>query len=93
MGLHLGLHVPAMLAGLKAGTRRAVSAVWAGVAGVGLWLFLKNGMADYLFFRASFAFLDYEKAGALVLLENIAMLLFWAFAGFQAALLLRKMGR
>ena len=92
MGLHLGLHVPVMLAKVKEKTRRALSVACAAVAGVGLWLFLKNGMPNYLFFRVPFAFLDYEKAGALVLLENVAMLLFWAFAGCQLALLLRKKG-
>ena len=91
MGLHLGLHAPAMLARLKlkAGARRGLSAACAAVAGVGLWLFVRGGMPDYLFFRVPFAFLDYDKAGALVLLENVAMLLFWAFVGCQAALLLR----
>ena len=89
MGLHLGLHVPAMLQGLKEKVRRALSAACAAVAGVGLYLFLRNSMPDYLFFRVPFAFLDYEKAGALVLLENVAMLLFWAFMGWQAAVALR----
>ncbi len=89
MGLHLGLHVPMMLAGLNDRARRALSVAGAAVAGVGLWLFLKNGMPNYLFFRVPFAFLDYEKAGALVLLENVAMLLFWAYAGWQIALALR----
>ena len=94
MGLHLGLHVPVMLAKLKLkdGTRRALSAVCAIVAGVGLWLFFKNGLPNYLFFRVPFAFLDYEKAGALVLLENVVMLLFWVFAGGQFALMLRRKG-
>jgi hypothetical protein len=36
------------------------------------------------------AFLDYGKAGVLVFLENLLMLLFWAFAGDQAAVLCRK---
>ena len=94
MGLHLGLHVPVMLAKLKPkdGIRRILSVVCAGVAGAGLWLFFKNGMPNYLFFRVPFAFLDYEKAGALVLLENVVMLLFWAFVGCQAALLCRRKG-
>ena len=42
---------------------------------------------EYLFFRVPFAFLDYEKAGALVFLENILMLIFWAYIGTQAAVL------
>ena len=40
-----------------------------------------SGMINYMLFRVPFAFLDYEKAGALVILENLLMLLFWAFAG------------
>lgn len=90
MGLHLGLHVPVMLAKLKNSARRFLDVICAMIAGVGLWLFFKNGMPNYLFFRVPFAFLDYEKAGALVLLENVAMLLFWAFAGCQLALMLRR---
>ena len=92
MGLHLGLHVPVMLQKLKLKerTRRILSVVCTCVAGVGLWLFFKNGMPNYLFFRVPFAFLDYEKAGALVLLENVVMLLFWAFVGCLVALLCRK---
>jgi len=43
-----------------------------------------------MLFRAAFAFLDYEKAGTLVLLENILMLIFWAFIGDQAVVFFRK---
>jgi hypothetical protein len=50
-------------------------------------------MTDYLFFRVPFAFLDYEKAGALVILENIVMLLFWAFAGTQCSLMCMRSAR
>ena len=83
MGLHLGLHIPAMTARVKLeGSKKTlVSAAFCCIAGIGLWLFLRNNMTDYLFFRVPFAFLDYEKAGALVILENLLMLLFWAFAG------------
>ena len=92
MGLHLGLHIPVMTARMKneGKTRAAVAAFFCCIAGVGLFLFLRNGWADYMFFRAAFAFLDYEKAGALVLLENILMLVFWAFAGDQAVVFCRK---
>jgi len=95
MGLHLGLHLPVMLAKLnpKAAARRALSVACAAAAGVGLWLFLRNGMPNYMFFRVPFAFLDYDKAGLLVLIENVAMLLFWAFMGWQAALLLQGAGK
>ena len=92
MGLHLGMHIPAMTAGLKLkdGTKAILAAVFTCIGGIGLYLFLRNGMPDYLFFRVPFAFLDYEKAGWLVFLENLLMLSFWAFVGTQAALLCRS---
>lgn len=92
MGLHLGMHIPAMTAKMKLSKKAGIilSAVICAIAGIGLFLFLKNGMPDYMLFKVPFAFLDYEKAGALVFLENILMLLFWAFVGAQAALLCRN---
>ncbi len=92
MGLHLGLHVPAMAAGLKLKdkTRTVLSFVCACAGGIGLWLFVRSGIPDYLFFRVPFAFLDYEKAGWLVFLENLLMLSFFGFIGTQAALICRN---
>ena len=92
MGLHLGLHIPAMAAGLKLKdkTKTILTCVFTCIGGAGLWLFLRSGMPDYMFFRVPFAFLDYEKAGWLVLLENLLMLSFWAFIGTQAALICRR---
>ena len=92
MGLHLGMHIPAMTAGLtRNGRKKKVAAgIFAGIAAIGLWLFLKSGIPDYLFFRIPFAFLDYEKPAGLVLLENLLMLLFWAFLGTMAAYLCRN---
>jgi len=92
MGLHLGMHVPAMTSGLKLkdGTKAIMTCIFTCLGGVGLWLFLRSGMPNYLFFRVPFAFLDYEKAGWLVFLENMLMLSFWAFVGTQAALSCRN---
>ena len=91
MGIHLGLHIPAMTAKLKLErTSRLILSCVAGlVSGYGLYLFIHTGMSDYLFFRVVFAFLDYEKAAALVILENILMLTFWAFIGTRIANLCR----
>ena len=92
MGLHLGMHIPAMTAGrkLKGRTKAILTCIFTCIGGIGLWLFLRNGMPNYLFFRVPFAFLDYEKAGWLVFLENVAMLTFWTFIGSQAALICRN---
>ena len=92
MGIHLGMHIPIMFARLHLTDKlkTVISAALCTVAGIGLFLFIKNGMPDYLFFRVPFAFLDYEKAGILVFFENILMLSFWAFMGAEAAVLCRN---
>ena len=60
MGLHLGVHIPAMTAGLKWSdrTRNMLTGLSTIAAGLGLYLFIRGGMSDYLFFRVPFAFLD-----------------------------------
>lgn len=95
MGLHLGMHIPLIFAKLKMTdkAKTAFSVIYFCIAGAGLFLFLRSSIMDYLFFRVPFAFLDYEKAGALVFLENTLILLFWACIGTQLALLCRKSKR
>lgn len=92
MGIHLGLHIPAMTSKLKIPDKGkiVISSVMCIVAGAGLYYFLKNNIADYMFFKTPFAFLDYEKAAALVFLENILMLSFWAYIGTWVALICKK---
>ena len=92
MGLHLGFHIPAIAAKLNKTAKTVLMAAFAVAAGVGLHLFLRGGMADYMLFRVPFAFLDYDKAAVLVFGENLLMLLFWAFAGTQLSLLLCRAG-
>ncbi len=92
MGLHLGMHIPAMTEGLKLKdkAKAVLVCIFTCIGGIGLWLFLRNGMPNYLFFRVPFAFLDYEKAGWLVFLENLLMLSFCALIGTQAARICRN---
>ena len=45
------------------------------------------------FFRVPFAFLDYDKAGWLVIIENLLMLSTWVLIGTRAAQLCRVLGR
>ncbi len=95
MGVHLGLHIPAMTAGLKKSgkVKTAIAAVFALIAGAGFWLFMKNGIPNYLFFRTPFAFFDYEKAAILVFLENLAILIAFAFIGAATASLIKAVNR
>ena len=95
MGLHLGMHIPAMTAGLKWSdrTRNMLTGLSTLAAGLGLYLFIKGGMPDYLFFRVPFAFLDYDKAGWLVIIENLLMLSTWVLIGARAAQLCKVLTR
>ena len=93
VGLHLGLHLPSLTAKMNRKTRAALSAAFVLAAATGLWVFLRSGKVDYLFLRTRFAFFDYGKAAVLVFLENLLMLLFWAFLGACLALALRRKQR
>ena len=91
MGLHLGLHIPAMLKNLRSrAIRRAGFGLSILAAGTGLWLFLQNNYPDYLFYRVPFAFIDYDKAAPLVLLEALLIAFFWVFAGSRLPVLLNR---
>lgn len=91
MGLHLGVHMPAMLHGIKnQKVRRVGFGVSILAAGAGLWVFLKNRYPDYLFYQVPFAFIDYDKPVPWVLLEALLIAFFWVFAGAQLPKLLNR---
>lgn len=90
-GIHLGLHLGIISAKLKNGAVRiAAVAVMSGIAVYGFHLFIKENFLNYMLLKVQFAFLDYSKAWWLVILENFAMLIAWAFAGFLLSLCLKK---
>ena len=92
MGLHLGLHFGIVTAKLKnKSVKIALGAVMSGISVYGFYLFFKSDMLNYMLFRNPFAFLDYSKAWWLVLIENLAMLLAWAFAAYLISLCLKKL--
>ncbi|MBQ5316789.1 MAG: DUF4405 domain-containing protein [Oscillospiraceae bacterium] len=90
MGVHIGLHMRAMTAALDGTGRIVFKAVFVVLAAVGLWLFIRSGIVNYILFRTHFAFLDYETAKWLIILENLAMLIFWAFVGYIISELTHK---
>ena len=90
MGVHLGLHFGIITSKLpKSKIRIALGAVMSGISIYGFYLFFRSNIFDYMFFQIPFAFLDYSKAWWLVLLENLAMLLAWGFAGYLLSLFLK----
>lgn len=92
MGLHLGLHIPAMTARWNRVLRAILSILCTAVAGIGAWLTFKNGIWSYVFFRSPFAFFDYDKSPVLVFAENLAMLTAFAAVGAYAAALIKANG-
>lgn len=82
MGVHIGLHMKAITAKLPDKGRTACKVILTGVSGAGLRLFLKSGIVNYIMFRTHFAFLDYTTAKWLILLQNLAMLLFFVLIGY-----------
>lgn len=91
MGLHLGLHFGIITSKLKNKTVKTVlGIVMTGVSVYGFYLFFKTDMPGYMLFKNPFAFLDYEKAWWLVILENLAMLLAWGFSAYLLSLFLRS---
>lgn len=95
MGLHLGLHIPAMTAGLRWNkhVQACLTAVCTVIAGVGFWLFVKNQLPSYMFFRTAFAFFDYDKSGVLVFAESLAILIGFTFLGDVLAVFLQAISR
>ena len=81
MGVHIGLHVKAMTAKLSDRGGLIFKAVLTAFSGAGLWQFIKSGIVNYITFRSHFAFLDYTTAKWLIILQNLAILIFWVLAG------------
>ncbi len=87
MGFHLGLHLP-VLAGrerMSGRAKRAIVGAAVLAAAAGAWLFIKDGIPGYLFFRVPFAMFDDTKSLLRVLLENLAMLVLFAAVGAACA--------
>ncbi len=82
MGVHIGLHIKAMTAKMSDRGKVIFNVILTGVSGVGLWLFLKSDIVKYITFRTLFAFLDYTTAKWIVILQNLAMLLFFVLVGY-----------
>ena len=92
MGIHLGFHFPVIIAKFRFQKKlqtiiMAVSVIF---AGIGLCLFIRNGILDYILFRTHFAYFDYEKAGIVVFSENLIELLFFCFVGANTVYFLQN---
>ena len=82
-GIHVGLHIPVMFGRFKPGrvAKSLLHLAATVIAGVGFYLFLKNGIPDYIFLQTSYAAVDPNKTLWFSVLENALILTFWAYAG------------
>ncbi len=90
MGLHIGLHIKAMTARMPDKGKIVFNVILTCISGVGFWLLLKSGIVNYITFRTHFAFLDYTTAKLLVILQNLAMLLFFVLVGYVLSEITQK---
>ena len=90
-GIHLGLHWSAVVSmfGKKSARDIAKTAavvilriIAAAIAVYGGYCFIKADIFTYMTFQVHFAFLDYERAPALVLGDNLAMMGTWVYLSY-----------
>ena len=95
MGFHIGLHLPAIAAKVKPNktVRIICTSAFTALAGLGLWLFIKNGIPGYLTFRTHFAFFDQEKAPVIVFVENAVIEFAFAYLGASTVRLIRLINK
>lgn len=93
MGLHIGMHVNVMAVKIPNNVKKVLAIIFTIISGYGFYLFLKSGILNYITFKTHFAFLDYEKASTLVFLENVLMIIFFAFVGHNILNAIRDIGK
>lgn len=81
MSIHLGMHwgiILAIIKKLKINTMafKIISLV---IAIYGAYSFYDNGILSYMFLRNEFAFFDFEKSCALVIIQYLSMMGLWVF--------------
>lgn len=98
MSVHLGMHWGQIIGMFRklTGGKMPAALSWclrllaAGLAVYGAVCFYQADIVSYLFLRVEFAFLDYEKSGALILMEYLAMMGLWVFLSYYGAKALGK---
>lgn len=101
MSIHLGLHWN-MILGIfyqKSNGKTPVVLVWilrllaVEIAVYGAISFYKANIISYLFLQVEFAFMDYERSGALILIEYFAMMSFWVLLSYYGSKVLSNVSQ
>lgn len=97
MSLHLGFHW-SMMVGIagKAFPKKSVYRTWilrilaVIIAGYGIYVFIKQDIAGYLFLKNHFVFLDFEKPMIMTILDEMFVMGLFLFAGHYFTQVIRK---
>lgn len=97
MSLHLGLHWNTMISGMRKNRKEGPAAgTWAfrglaaAFAGYGIYAFIKRQIAEYLFLRTHFVFLDDKEPLFFFFLDYLAIMGLFVFIGHYLGKLLRN---
>ncbi len=90
MSLHLGLHLDAMLHGLKPNVRKLILGAALLISCYGVYAFIKRGFPGYMFMTTRFAFFDFREPRLYFFADYLAVLILFAFLGIAADRLLRR---
>ncbi len=101
MSVHLGLHWGMILGMIRKIGRANSSRVrtWIlrisalAISGFGVYAFLKNNIADYLFVRSQFVFFDMEQPLFFFFAEYLAMMGLWVCIAYYVTRLFQKCSR
>lgn len=93
MSVHLGLHWGVVIGILRklSGGRNLTVVLWIMrllavlIAGYGAFCFRQEDILSYMFLKVEFAFIDYDKNTALVLVQYMAMMGLWIFIAYYMA--------
>lgn len=94
MSIHLGMHwgmIIAMIKKLSINTM-ALKIISLVIAIYGAYSFYDNGILSYMFLRNEFAFFDFEKSGALVIIQYLSMMGLWVFITHYGTKFIRSKG-
>ena len=97
MSLHLGLHWNVMISSIRKNKKKASAAgKWiarglvAVFAGYGVYAFIKRQIAEYLFLRTHFLFLDDTEPLVFFYIDYLAVMVLFAAAGYYIGKLLKR---
>ncbi|MFX3617305.1 MAG: DUF4405 domain-containing protein [Sporolactobacillus sp.] len=101
MSVHLGVHwnmIMGMIrksAKVKPSVSRTLVLRTAAIliAGYGLYAFLKNNIASYMFSTTSYVFVDYTRSGVAVFAEYLAIMSLFVLLAYYVTKLFKSIGR